>query len=428
MSARAERHWHEAQSARMRGDGALYIQSLQAACDDGDHPKALNALGNHYLNTGDPNRGRALLKRAVACDPNAPQLWFNLSLAHRVAGDAPAEIDCLERALALDPYFLHAIIHLGAAFERTGALAQAVGYYRDALACAQAQPHIAATVPADLLNHARAGIETYAQTLDAQLADTLAAVRQRHGHGESARFAEMLDIFYGRKQHYTQKPTYLAFPGLPAIAFYERGDFPWLEAVEAHTAEIQSELASVLASQSDDFLPYITHAPGRPLGQWEELNHSPQWGAYHLILNGTEIADHTAQCPHTMAAIRQAPLAHIAGNGPNAFFSALKPNTRIPPHTGMTNARLVVHLPLIIPPSCGFRVGNTTRAWQAGQGWIFDDTIEHEAWNLSPSTRIILIFDIWNPLLSDLERDLICAFFEGLADSPHEGMRLSAGL
>ncbi len=43
------------------------------------------------------------------------------------------------------------------------------------------------------------------------------------------------------------------------------------------------------------------------------------------------------------------------------------------------------------------------------EAWVFDDTIEHEAWNDSDELRIILIFDVWNPFLSEAERELITA-------------------
>jgi aspartyl/asparaginyl beta-hydroxylase (cupin superfamily) len=77
------------------------------------------------------------------------------------------------------------------------------------------------------------------------------------------------------------------------------------------------------------------------------------------------------------------------------------------PHTGSANTRLIVHLPLILPEKCSFRVGNETRDWKMGEAWVFDDTIEHEAWNNSDQTRVILILDIWNPLLSPAERALV---------------------
>jgi hypothetical protein len=45
--------------------------------------------------------------------------------------------------------------------------------------------------------------------------------------------------------------------------------------------------------------------------------------------------------------------------------------------------------------------------WRIGEAWVFDDTIEHEAWNESDEVRIILICDIWSPRLSPDERAAI---------------------
>ena len=99
-----------------------------------------------------------------------------------------------------------------------------------------------------------------------------------------------------------------------------------------------------------------------------------------------------------------------------SFFSALKPGVHIPPHNGATNARLTVHLPLIIPPDCGLRVGEETHVWEPGKLVLFDDTIRHEAWNFSDRLRVVLIFDVWHPLLSALERDLVVRITSALMD------------
>jgi aspartate beta-hydroxylase len=100
-------------------------------------------------------------------------------------------------------------------------------------------------------------------------------------------------------------------------------------------------------------------------------------------------------------------MARQAGFSPTAVFSALEPRAHIPPHTGSTNVRLLVHLPLILPGPARFRVGNEARSWEMGRAWVFDDTIEHEAWNDADLTRVILIFDVWNPLLGEAERERI---------------------
>jgi aspartyl/asparaginyl beta-hydroxylase (cupin superfamily) len=154
-------------------------------------------------------------------------------------------------------------------------------------------------------------------------------------------------------------------------------------------------------------VPYISYGDGLPLDQWAELNRSLSWSAFHLLLDGAPVEANCRRCPATMAALALADQPRVQGRSPAAMFSILRPRTRIPPHTGVANTRLVVHLPLIVPEGCGFRVGGETRPWRVGEAWVFDDTIEHEAWNDSDQPRAILICDVWNPRLSPGERELV---------------------
>ena len=71
-----------------------------------------------------------------------------------------------------------------------------------------------------------------------------------------------------------------------------------------------------------------------------------------------------------------------------------------------------MHLPLIVPAGCQFRVGGETRQWRVGEAFAFDDTIEHEAWNRSGERRAVLIIDVWNPHLSEHERAMVCRLYE----------------
>jgi aspartyl/asparaginyl beta-hydroxylase (cupin superfamily) len=129
---------------------------------------------------------------------------------------------------------------------------------------------------------------------------------------------------------------------------------------------------------------------------------------------GELIEENAAKCPRTMKVLQNAPQPDQPGRTPASMFSLLKPKTRIPPHNGVTNVRLVTHLPLIIPESCRFRVGNDVRQWVPGRAWVFDDTIEHEAWNDSDKLRVVLIFDIWHPDLTAAERALVTALTAGI--------------
>jgi hypothetical protein len=312
----------------------------------------------------------------------------------------------LTRALTIDPYFLPALLARGALLERSGNARQAAKIYKDVLTIVPAGARVEPWL-AEPLTHARAVVESNRAELAAHLKARLEAALASHPEADLSRFDEARDVMIGSRKAYLSQPTLLPYPRLPAIPFYPREDFPWLEAVEKATPVIHKELTELLATGDGGFCPYVDHPDGVPLNQWADLNRSADWSAYFLLKEGRRIADHRTQCPKTAALLETLPLAEIPGIAPAAFFSLLKPRTLIPPHTGVTNTRLVVHIPLIVPEGCWFRVGNEKRTWRIGEALVFDDSIEHEAWNGSDQPRYLLIFDIWNPLLSPAERELV---------------------
>jgi aspartate beta-hydroxylase len=243
--------------------------------------------------------------------------------------------------------------------------------------------------------------------LEAHLKARTDAVKAQVSGEVQRRFDESLGIFAGRTKVYSQEPLLLHYPRLPAIPFYDRGLFPWFEELEAATDMIRGELEGALAAAKDDFAPYIAYPKGTPVNQWGELNHSQRWSSLHLWRDGARQEAARKLCPQTTALLERLPLADQPGYAPTAMFSALDANTAIPAHTGSTNVRLICHLPLILPGPARFRVGNETREWKMGEAWVFDDTIEHEAWNDADELRVILIFDIWNPFLDEGERELV---------------------
>jgi len=330
-------------------------------------------------------------------------------------GDSAGEGAALTQALTIDPYFLPALLARAALLERSGHTRQAARVYNDVLTLvpnnAQPEPWLA-----EGLAHARLVVEHNRAALAVHLKTRLEASVASYPAADLSRFEEARDVMIGARKAFMSRPTLLHYPRLPAIPFYPREEFPWLHAVEKATPIIQRELASLLAAGDGDFSPYVDHPAGVPLNQWAQLNRSTDWSAYFLLKEGRRIADHGKQCPKTAALLETLPLADIPGIAPAAFFSLLKPRTLIPPHTGVTNTRLVVHIPLIVPEGCWFRVGNETRAWRIGEALIFDDSIEHEAWNGSEEPRYILIFDIWNPLLSQAERNLVSILLVGFEE------------
>jgi ornithine lipid ester-linked acyl 2-hydroxylase len=371
-----------------------------------EHPRALFFFGQMLLKRGDAREARWLFQRAAAAAPREPMIAVNLANACRALEDETGEMETLDRALTIDPYCYPALLMKAAACERRGELRQAARLFGDALKIVPPD----AQLPTELrerVRHAREIVCENSLALEAHLRQSLSGLRSRFAAACLDRLDECEAIMAGTKKVYMQEPTLLHFPGLPAVCFYEREQFPWLAGLEAKTAAIREELISLLRAREGDFKPYVDHPPGVPLNQWAELNNSKAWSALFLWRDGNRIEDICASCRETATVLNSLPLAAIPGYAPSAFFSALEPHTHIPPHTGVTNARLIVHLPLIVPGPARFRVGNYVRDWREGEAWVFDDTIEHEAWNDADSLRALLIFDVWNPLLSRAEREMV---------------------
>lgn len=264
--------------------------------------------------------------------------------------------------------------------------------------------------------HARTVIEENRRSLEHHLEDVLADLRKRHPAARLDRFEETLAVMTGAKKRYSPEPVMLHFAQLPPLQFYPNDLFPWIPELEAATEDIRRECEAALADQKDEFSPYIQKPPGSPVNQWKELNYSARWSTYFLWKNGEKVEANCERCPRTTEVVSSMPLAYSRNFSPNVLFSALEARTVIPPHCGDTNIRLIVHLPLILPPKCTFRVGNDTREWQYGKAWVFDDSVEHEARNDSDQLRVQLMFDVWNPYLSDAERELVTELLNGVRD------------
>jgi aspartate beta-hydroxylase len=398
-----------AQSGRDDVAVSLWSRILEI---DPSHVRTLTTLGQRAFRNGDFQSARAAFQRIVDAEGSDPEQWINLALASRQLKDEATEERAIQRALTLDSLHLVALILRANLLERQGKTHDAA---RACLAVAQVSPPLERLHP-DLrpaVSHALEYWEQYGRDIGAFLDQHLDSYYQTFAGENLKRFRDSLDIMVGRKRRYESRSELYHYPGLAPIEFFDRADFPWLDPIEAATDVIRDEFLAILQVE-EGFTPYISYPPGVPLNQWVELNNSPRWSAFHLYKMGTLVEENAAKCPRTMKALAGAPQPDQPGRTPAAMFSLLKPRTRIPPHTGVTNVRLVTHLALIVPEGCGFRVGNDTRQWIPGGAWVFDDTIEHEAWNDSDKLRVVLIFDIWHPHLTPPERALITALTAGM--------------
>lgn len=371
-------------------------------------------LANQALFRRDIARALALLDQADTAGFTVAS-GMTRALALRLQEDFPGAIAALDRVLAVDPYEFMALLSKGAILEMMGRRRQAVGVYRNALKIAPDESRCPPQL-VDQISKARNLVQTEAAQLRDHLRDAVAALRARCGCEDGDRFDESLDIFAGVSLPVKQEPLLLNYARLPAISFYDRAHFPWLDRLEAATDMIVSELRAFLADPGEAFAPYIAFPKGVPVNQWKDLNHSEDWSAAFLWKDGARQDGACERCPGTAALLESLPMAAQDGYAPTVTFSALKPHTHIPPHTGSSNVRLLTHLPLILPGPARFRVGNTTRDWKMGQAWVFDDTIEHEAWNDADQMRVILIFDVWNPFLTEAEKALITAMLNAQRD------------
>jgi aspartate beta-hydroxylase len=398
----------------------LAYQRVLAAAPD--HPEALNFLGARSLALGNSAQAVSLLERAAQVDPANPQLLKNLGMAYLAVERLDDARAIFARALDYAPDFFVARLYLAHAHERSGDTHAALVNYFAAVTQAQIKGRWrddATTAPAirDLVKYAMSFIDAGRRQLFDKV---LAPYREKHGDAAMRRTLDALAIFLEeRPPEYAdprQKPTFMYFPGLPTSAYLDQALFAWTQELERNTEIIRNELIEVLKAdegiepfikfRSDDDIPkFLGGADGKPV-----------WDAFFFYRHGKRYNENCARCPKTAAILDSLPLVRIPGHAPEICFSVLTPGTHILPHRGVTNTRLVTHLPLIVPDNCALNVGGELHEWQEGRCVSFDDTFEHEAWNRGDSTRVVLIMDCWNPHLTEVERaalnDLIVAIGE----------------
>lgn len=400
---------HATQTGKDNDAGRLWVRILDL---DPNDELALISLGKRAFKHRDMPSARAAFERLLAAYPHHLQGWINLALTGQGLKDETLEQAAIDGALRTDPSDLIALILRANLLERQGQRHRAASVYG---AVASVAPPLDQLDPGlhDAVSHALQYRTQYNDDFGTFI-DGFLAPHYRTLNGENLqRFRESVDIMVERKRRYDSQSMMFHYPGLLPTPFFERSEFPWLDAMEAGTDAIREELLAVLAREKG-ITPYMAYPDDVPHNQFAKLNNSPRWSAYHLISEGMPVPGNTEHCPETMRLLAGAPQPDQPGRTPSAMFSLLKPHTRIPPHVGVSNVRVVAHLPLIVPGNCGLRVANETRSWELGKAFVFDDTIEHEAWNDSDKLRVVLIFDVWHPHLRLAERAMITALTSGI--------------
>jgi aspartyl/asparaginyl beta-hydroxylase (cupin superfamily) len=381
---------------------------LDAAAADG-----LLRRGVAAMQRGAPSEARALFER-VGREAAGPAPWLLIAQACQAQGDQPACDAALDRLLAEQPRSIRGLIMKGDGRARVGDDRAATSFYQVALEAA-GHSQSTGTLPETLIPDLQR-VQAYLAKVSGRYEAHLQQALVQAGITPDAagpRFRQSLDILAGRSEVYLQQPTSFYFPGLPQRFFFERDEFAWSAALEGAAPAIRAELDAVLTNGGSGFAPYITPDPNRPQSTFA-LAGDPSWSALYLWRAGAREPEAATRFPATMAALEQVPLAAIDGRAPTVLFSLLRPGTHIPAHHGFLNTRLICHLPLVVPGDCRLRVGSESREWRFGETLIFDDSMEHEAWNDSAETRVILLFEIWRPELSAEERRALTALYQAV--------------
>jgi len=366
--------------------------------------------GVEALRRGQAAEARRRFEQLTDAGSTSGLVWMLLAVSRRADNDLEGEEHALNRLLEIEPGSVRGHIMKGDCRAAAGDNPTAIHYYRSALRLAEGR-QLPAEVMEDL-RRAERGLAALEQ-LEHQAREARLTARGLPPEQWSERLSHALELAAGRRKLYLQQPTAFNYPGLAHIQFFDPAQFDWAAEVEAATPAIRKELEELLEQQgTDEFRAYIQAGSDEVrMDQNKELLDNKDWSALFLCENGWTVPKIVERCPRTWETMLRAPLPRIPGWGPTVMFSLLKAGARIHPHTGMFNTRLVCHLPLIVPPGCRFRVGNEVREWEEGKLLIFDDTIEHEAWNDSSEDRVILIFDIWRPELSEQERHELTLLF-----------------
>lgn len=423
-------------AAQQRLDDAdmVFSQVLEV---DADNLEAMRFKGSRALGAGAFDEAESWMRRFIDRDDANDEAWYLLGMALQRQGRFDDAIAAIERSLSIDGRVVRAWLVHGAIRQEQGRVDAAVASYLRALRTAE-DLGLVATDPMMRLAMAQAS-KFVIGYLDRAISDGLEPLVDRHGADAFVRIRKAADGYLGRvdleRAHPMWRPGMLYVPDLEPRMFFERADFPWADAVEAATADVRAEMLTVLES-GEGLAPYVDHEPGsREAETWRSINRSKNWSSFHLFRHGRRIEENCDRCPRTTALVESLDLHRIAGFGPEVMFSVLRPHTRIPPHHGPVNGRVVVHLPLVVPANCGaLRVGDQERAWEEGKLLAFDDAFRHEAWNDSDETRVVLIFDCWNPQLSAAERAAFAVVLQAAQrlqraafDTPFSPDRLARG-
>lgn len=359
---------------------------------------SLIAQADQAMARGDVRQAASLLEVAAQRGRDSTTL-LRLATVRRSVGDLAGALDAATAAVELSPRNFLMCLLLGSLREAMGALHGAQRAYR--AACAHA--------PVDLsfqrgmlrqLDWARKRVAALDQWHMRVLEWDACEAEEPLGPQEERRIRGFQTNVLENIGAGPVAPPVFMIPGIRPKRYFDPSTFNGVSELERETDAIRTEFLALAQSNQGSFSSRLS---GLHAAETDRARPGA-WSMIPLIKNGAVVEEFASRCPRTMEVARKLDLPKLSLISPSLYFSVLEPNSRIAPHTGITNARLISHLPLIVPENCGFRVGGETRRWEPGKALVFDDMTIHEAWNDSDRIRVVLIADLWRPELSKAER------------------------
>lgn len=306
-------------------------------------------------------------------------------------------------------------------------LSERAGHRLDALrAWHQASRRVPGSLGADVLRALgleaaerwSARVTSMSQLRAEYLQDAYSDIRRTYEPKVLFRIDRALAGYLGKasvfSSHPTQRPKLMFIPGLRSAGFLDPASHPLVAPLLAGYAPMRREFEEAL-SVEQGIEPFLgtAHTPGNdgyvsgPAGS--------SWDALFFYRHGRRYDENHQRFPRTSALLDSLDLCRIDGQAPEICFSILRPHTRIEPHHGVTNARVVIHIPFRVPAGCYLElIGVGRHHWREGEPLVFDDTFEHAAENPADTPRGILLMDAWHPELTPPERAAFRAIIEAI--------------
>lgn len=384
-----------ARLANLRGDAERAVALLSKFRTDRDDDGNLALeLAQSLAAAGRPNEAEQTLETLVAASPDHAVGWLVLGRLRELRGDSPGTLKAWYQAVIRS---------------------QRHGRWHDSNST-PAQWH-------DLVVRAIERVRAGRRELFLGAYDDL---RLQYGASELRRvdraLAAWMHDWDATPADPRQRPRFFYFPDLPGGPFHDPLLQPWARHLAEAFPEIRQDALRVTAE--DRSLPNFIDPStgGRPDDYVDGEGPNPSWKAFFFYRHGERLHDNHARCPMTSGILESLELCRIHEEAPEILFSVLAPGSHIKAHHGVTNVRLVMHLPLVVAPGCCLRlVDHGDHAWREGRLVLFDDTYLHEAWNNSDRTRMVLLMDCWNPHLSPIEKLAVKQLIEAIS-----GLHLAA--